>query len=159
VSVGLFLVFALDVNFFTTPDTGIRTAIACTLGGITLCVLIIGLCAVLNTIRITWVLARHPWISWDSRYREIGAGVTPNGEPALFLGADGEHVLTLVALRSRWGAFSGSSTVWLAGSVRRGGVVSTPGGEYLAWCRRPRMRVVRNWLLRSGSKNASGATP
>lgn len=150
-SIGLFVLFALDVSFFDTPDTGIRTAIACTLGGIALFVLVIGLCVLLNSVRMTLALATHPWVVWDSRYREVGVAVTPNGEPTLYLGPNGEHVLTLVALRGRWAPFSYSATVWLAGSPRRGGVVSTPGGEYLVWCRRPIMRAVRNWLIRKGT--------
>lgn len=154
----LVVVFAIDVSFFDTPDTGIRTAVGCGLGGGTLFVFAIGLCTLFNAIRMTIVLSRRPWVPWDSQYREVDVAGTPNGQPTLYLGANGEHVLSLVALRRRWTPLAKTPEVWLCGSTRRGGVVSTPGGDYVVWCRRPIMKAVRNWLIRKGKKDGVGRT-
>jgi hypothetical protein len=107
-----------------------------------------GLLALANSARMWWVLRSHPWVEWDSSYREVPSGVTPNGTPALYLGKDGEHVLTLVAFNWRWDLVRGARTVWLAGSPRRGGVVTTRRRAELIWCRRPRIGAFRNWLRR-----------
>lgn len=108
-----------------------------------------GLLAFLNGLRIGHVLRTHPWVRWDASYREVGLAVGgPNGEPALVLGSDPDLVLTLVAFKWRWSRFSGLTEVWLAGSPRHGGVVSPVGGEYLVWCRRPRLRWFRRLLGR-----------
>jgi hypothetical protein len=106
-----------------------------------------GVLGLAHSLRLARALRAYPWVPWESQFREVSLAA-PLGEPTLFLGADGGHVLTLVAFSWRWGPLAEARTVWLAGPPERGGVVSTPGGTYLVWCRRPRWQWYRTALLR-----------
>lgn len=139
------------------PDNGFVSDVVIALMGLGLVPLIGGLLALVNSVRMGWVLHRHPWVSAPVQYSEVRIFGTPNGTPTLFF-AD-TNVLTLMAFKWRWRRFQDLSEVWLAGSPERGGVVSVPGGGYLVWAHRPRTPGFKRQLLKSRPKvSPSNAT-
>lgn len=108
---------------------------------------LLGALPLLHSVRMEQALRRHPWVEWQLVYRDVALG-TPLSGPTLFLGPNGEHVLSLVAFSWRWDLVSHEKTVWLAGSPEHGGVVAPSGRRDLLWCRRPVLRLSRRLLAR-----------
>lgn len=114
--------------------------------------LIGGVMALANSLRMGRALRCHPWQVLPMRYGEVGVGVLPNGQPTLLVGAqagDRDGVLSLVTFNWRWPQFASLDTVWFAGDLDRGGVVSPDGRTDLAWARSPRMGWWRRSLRRA----------
>lgn len=107
-----------------------------------------GVVALVNSLRMAAALAHHAWQVLPMRYGEVGVGPLPNGQPTLLIGDEGKDVLSLVSFNWRWPTFATLDTIWFAGDLRRGGVVSPPGGTYLAWARHPRTGWWRRALRR-----------
>lgn len=107
-----------------------------------------GLVALANSLRMWAALAHNAWRVMPMRYGEVGVGPLPNGQPTLLVGDEAKDVLSLVSFNWRWPVFATLDTVWFAGNLLRGGVVSPPGGTYLAWARRPRTGWWRRALRR-----------
>lgn len=106
---------------------------------------LLGALSVVNAVRMAWVLARHPWRRVACEFRELRTS-TPNGQPLLVLSEGGqEWVLTLAAVRWRWGRFASSSELLVAGPARRGSVVAPMDRSTVAWAGRSVFTVLMLW--------------
>lgn len=136
------------------PDDGVVSTLAewCFGGGVV--PIIVGLGALGYSLRMSRSMRRFPWQTVPVRHVLFSWG----GAPAFALGPDGEHVLFLVAIRTRWDAFYGLDHVLFSGDLDRRGVVRTPGGS-LVWVRRPRGAWCRRHLQRRVSRLNADAAP
>jgi hypothetical protein len=96
-----------------------------------------------NWLRMRHVLGSQPWTERRCRFEELRVAGMANGQPTLVL--DGHAILCIVSAVWRWRQLNDydGRTVWFAGDVRRGGVVSPPGGGYLLLARPPRGLVAK----------------
>ena len=127
--------FALmDPDGNTRP--GIPDVVVAVPMGLACMLLAFGIFSLLNAVRMAYVLANHPWVPVEVTFSEVGAGITPNGQPVVSLRAgDREWDLTLAALRWRWGTFGGP-TLLFAGKPAHGGVLATPDCRSIVWAGR-----------------------
>ena len=100
--------------------------------------MLVGVIVGVNWLRMRRVLRLCAWEEHDCRFEELRLAATPNGQPTLVL--DGHAVLCISSTVWRWRKLNeyDGETVWFAGDLERGGVVSPPGGGYLLAARPPR---------------------
>jgi len=130
------------------PEDGPASNVSVWAFGLGVAVAIFGLGALTRSLRMGSYLRRHPWQTLPVRH-ELS---TWGGTPLLALGDDGEHVVELVAMKPRWGFFSGFDAVLVAGDAGHKGVVATPDEQRLAWVRRPHGARYRDRIRRKVAK-------
>lgn len=109
-----------------------------------------GLAALLNNVRMRRTLGRYGWVVRPARFGEADVGPI-NGQPTILLGSrddpevmDTRSVLTVVW---RWPVLERCSEVWYAGPPEKGGgVVSPIGGSDPMWVRPIRLRFLRRFF-------------